>query len=138
GAAPAAERILTLTGAISGAGGLTVNAPGGTVTLGGTAANTFTGLTSVTAGTLVLNKGTNIILALGGNLSVGNAASPGAPGSAAVQLNKDLSIPSLTGMTVFADGLFNVNGTANDIGTLTMTGGEIRLGGHSNLGLNSD
>ena len=46
---------LTLAGAISGAGGLTESGPG-TLTLSGSSANTYSGLTTVSSGTLVLNK----------------------------------------------------------------------------------
>src|SRR5206468_4183363 len=51
---PAASS-LTLSGAISGPGGITKNLPG-TLTLSGSSANSFTGTTMVNAGTLVLNK----------------------------------------------------------------------------------
>ncbi len=130
---PAGARGLTLNGAITGAGGLTVQVPGATVSLGGSqVANTFTGLTSVTGGTLRLNKDSGI-RALGGGLSIGNATSPGAPGSAVVQLGNNAQTGNATAVSLYADGLFDLGGRPTVIGTLTMSGGEVRIG---NGGLN--
>ena len=63
---PAAGSQLTISGAINGQGGLTVNAPG-TLVLSGT--NGYTGGTTVSAGTLVLSNSSAI--AAGTGLTVG-------------------------------------------------------------------
>ena len=65
---PAAGSQLTISGAINGQGGLTVNAPG-TLVLSG--ANGYTGGTTVSAGTLVLSNSSAI--AAGTGLTVGRA-----------------------------------------------------------------
>ena len=136
GADPAGVNNLTVNGAVTGAGGMIVNAPGGQVILGGSTANTFTGLTSVTAGTLLLNKDGSVVPALGGALSIGSAVSPGAPGSATVRLNSGFQTSTGTNLNVYADGLFDVNSYSTNVGTLAMTGGEVRIGAGS-LGLNA-
>lgn len=65
--APATGTTLGVAGDITGAGGLTVNGVG-TLEFKGSAANTYTGLTTVTAGTLTLNK-------TGGALAIANPVS---------------------------------------------------------------
>src|SRR5204862_1028838 len=63
---------LSLTGAISGAGSLTKDGPG-TLTLSGTNANSYAGLTTVSSGTLVLGK-TGGNFSVPGNLVINNGA----------------------------------------------------------------
>ena len=60
----------TISSVVSGAGGLTKNGAG-TVTVSGTAANTYTGITTVNNGTLVLAK-TAGLNAFGGPLVIGD------------------------------------------------------------------
>ena len=60
----------TISSTLTGSGGLTKSGTG-TLTLSGTAANTLTGLTTVNAGTLVLDKSDNIT-AIAGNLTIGD------------------------------------------------------------------
>ncbi|MGV3533999.1 MAG: autotransporter-associated beta strand repeat-containing protein, partial [Chthoniobacteraceae bacterium] len=73
----AASTTLSLRGVISGTGGLT-KATAGTLELGGTVANTFTGVTTVNEGNLRLAKpaGTNAIggdlVLIGGSVTFGN------------------------------------------------------------------
>ena len=118
---------LTLNGEIGGAGGLTVNAPGATVSLGGTSPNTFTGPTSVTAGTLLLIK-YSASAPTSGPLSVGNATNPGAAGSVVVRQGFFYQTGTNTNLSVFSDGLFDLNSFNTALGSITMTGGEVRLG----------
>ena len=129
---------LAVNGVISGTNGFTKTGAG-TLTLGGSAANTYTGLTSVTGGTLALAKpdnGSPPTSAVPGDLSIGNATSPGAPGSAVVQLRNSGQTGATTNVTIYPDGLFDLaNGSgsgstdnATDINGLTMQGGEVRLG----------
>ena len=127
---------LTLNGNITGNGGLAVNIPGGVVTLGGSGANTFTGETSVKAGTLLLNKGGGV-LALGGNLSVGNNFFPGAPNTVIVRTQALAQTGAATDLSIFEDGLFDISAFGTAVRTLTMKGGEARLGDRL-LTLNGD
>lgn len=121
---------LAYNGAITGTGTLAKQGAG-TLTLGGSqAANTFTGLTSVTAGTLVLNKGSNVA-ALAGALSIGNSSNPGAAGSAVVRLLNGGQTGSGTNVTILPDGLLDFNSTVASIGALTMTGGTLASGGNA-------
>jgi fibronectin-binding autotransporter adhesin len=66
---------LTLSGSISGGGGINI-AGGGVVTLS-SSANSYTGAVTVAGGTLSVSGGTNgIVVSAGGASSLGNAASP--------------------------------------------------------------
>ena len=60
----------TLSGAITGLGTLTKDTGAGVLTLSGTDVNTYSGLTTVSAGTLVLNKSDNTN-AIGSNVGGG-------------------------------------------------------------------
>ncbi len=99
----------------------------GTLTLGGSTANTYTGLTSVTGGTLVLNKG-NGFLAVPGDLAIGNATNPGVAGSVAVRLAGEIQTSNAATATLYADGVLDLNGHGDYLGNVTMNGGEVRAG----------
>ena len=126
---------LEVDGVVSGTGALTKFGPG-TLILGGSGNNTYTGLTSVTGGTLALAKTASNITAIPGDLSIGNATNPGAPGSAVVQLRNFGQTAATSNVTIYPDGLFDLangsgTGQANNgtqIKNLTMTGGEVRIG----------
>ena len=112
-----------LSGVVSGTGGLTVSGTG-TLTLSGGSANTYTGVTAVNSGELDLNKnsGKN---AYAGTLTIGDGA--GAAGSAITRWLVANQVPA-TAVTINSDGLMDLNGFSDSIGTLTMTGGSITTG----------
>lgn len=94
------------------------------LTLAGAESNTYTGMTTVSSGTLILAK-TGGAVAIGGDLTLGDGA-----GSAAdmLQLNGseqiiDTSIVTLTGnATVAGTGIFRLNGNTETIGGLSSAG----------------
>lgn len=93
-------------------------------TLSGAESNTYTGVTTVSSGTLILAK-TGGAIAVGGNLTVGDGA-----GTAAdmLQLNGseqiiDSSIVTVTGnATAAGTGTFRLNGNSETIGGLSSAG----------------
>ena len=100
-------------GAISGTGAVTVT--GGTLTLAGAAANTYTGATAVQDGTLALAK-TGGVTAIAGGLTVGD--STGAASSAIVQLGAANQIGDTVAVTLNADGRLDLNNYSDTIGSL--------------------
>ena len=98
---------LTLSGNLTNVGGL-IKTGAGTVTLSGASANTYGGLTTVSAGVLNLNKAPGVN-AIAGNLTVGNGTS-----ASSVKLLLSAS-----------------NQVANSGGqTVTLSGGTIARGGN--------
>lgn len=116
---------VSFTGAITtGAGAEFTKDGAGTVTLGGTAANTFTGLTTVSGGTLVLGK-TASINAIGGSLQIGDGT-----GTDTVRLDANHQIADTATVTLANGGVFNVNGKTETIGGLNSAsaGSQVQLG----------
>jgi fibronectin-binding autotransporter adhesin len=138
--APGDVHNLTLNGVISGGSTnsvVVINAPGGTITYGGGAANTFGGPTSVTAGTLVLNKSSNNF-AISGGLLIGNAVNHGPAGSVVVRaMNSGQLNGNFTDVSIYSDGLLDASNQQLDLKSLAMTGGEARIG-NAVWGLNGD
>ena len=132
----AGAKTLTLTGTSTAANtlsGVIVNNSGtnttslvksgtGTWVLGGTAANTYTGTTTVNAGTLVLSKtsGTNAIT---GNIIIGNGA-----GTATLQLGASQEIADTSALTINSGGVFDLNNYSETVASITGTG-TIQLSG---------
>ncbi|TAG82766.1 MAG: hypothetical protein EAZ21_02715 [Betaproteobacteria bacterium] len=118
----------TWGGVISGTGN--VNKVGtGTMTYA--AANTYTGLTTVSNGTLVLNAG-DTIQAIQGPLTIGDGI--GAANTAIVQIANDYQInrnASGAPTIINSDGTFEMVSSRDDLGAVTLNGGNIVLGASS-------
>src|SRR5678815_1644901 len=112
---------VTLSGAITG-GAVSLTKDGtGTLTLGGTTANTYTAGMIVNDGKLVVAK-TAGVNAFGGTvLTIGNDT--GALNSAVVQLNAADQIPNAVNITLKNDGQFDLQSFTDTITALTTTGG---------------
>jgi autotransporter-associated beta strand protein len=102
----------TLAGVISGSGGLT-DASAGIVTLSAGAANTYTGSSTVQSGTLILADTGGV--AIRGALTIDSGSS--------VRLGADHQIASPSAVTI--GGALDLNGHANTLGALTLSGGTI-------------
>jgi autotransporter-associated beta strand protein len=95
----------TVTGVVGGTGGVTKLGQG-TLTLAGATSNTYTGPTTVLAGTLALNKlaGTTAIL---GNLNIGDGT--GGPNSDVLRLLAPNQIADTVVVNVATTGRFDLN-----------------------------
>lgn len=115
---------LTINGLISeNSAGRTVTADGaGTVTLGGTASNTYTGLTTASAGTLNLNKTAGVNAIGTGGLQVNSGA------TAALLASNQIADTA----TVTANGTFALGTFSETIGALTGSG-SVTVGSGSTL-----
>ena len=136
--------LLTISGAFSGANTLTIGGAAnttfsgvigtgagtltkdgsGTLTLSGIASNTYTGATTVIMGELDLNK-TATVDAFAGPLIIGDGI--GGANADVVKLLAANQIPAVA-ITIYNSGLLNLNGVPDTIGSLTMTGGSITTG----------
>ena len=93
----------------NGAGPLALTKAGkSTLTLDGSTSNTYTGTTTVNAGTLVLAK-TGGAIAVSGSLAIG-AAAAGTAGNATVRLEASDQLGSTTALTMNAGSTLNLNG----------------------------
>jgi autotransporter-associated beta strand protein len=116
----------TFSGIIGGTGTVT-KAGTGTFTLAGSKANTYTGVTTVNEGTLLLGKSANVN-ALGGDLVIGDGTNPAQIDTDAVRLSADGQIPNTSNVTINQSGLFDMNGHLQTIGALAITGGDVQTG----------
>jgi fibronectin-binding autotransporter adhesin len=108
----------TFSGAIGGVGAFTKEGIG-TLVFDGPTANTYTGLTTINNGTLLLNKTTGInaivgstLINTGGTLLLGTA-------------NQIVN----TGLVTISGGTFNLGGNAETIGSLVFNSGTLTQGG---------
>ncbi|MEX3242535.1 autotransporter-associated beta strand repeat-containing protein, partial [Serratia quinivorans] len=121
---------VTYGGVISGTGSLAQNGSGTTVL---TANNTFTGSTTINAGTLQLGDGT----ANGGGGIAGNVTNNG---TLAFNRNATYSyggVISGSGAVEQRSGVLTLSGTNTYSGGTTLRGGELRVAGENNLGAQS-
>jgi fibronectin-binding autotransporter adhesin len=109
---------VTISGVISGTGGLTKTGTG-TLTLSGAASNTYTGATTVSQGTLILAKP---IQNADAAITIG-----GAGYAATVQLNAAYQLYGAA-TTINSQGQLNLNNFDEYVGTLTVNGGSIVTG----------
>src|SRR5262249_21232419 len=130
---PGATDTLTLNGVIQetgGSRGLT-KVGVGTLTFGGANSNTYTGLTTVNEGTLLLGKdgGATTALAITGGLVVGNGSGPAAVAQELFSNQVADSAP----VTVQSDGTFDLNGRFDAVGLVTITDGMVKTGATGTL-----
>ncbi len=96
----------------------------GGATLDYQAANTYTGLTQVNDGTLLLDNAGGPSLA--GNLTVGDGS--GADDSAVARWLFSNQMPSTAAASVGSDGLLDLNGNDQTVASLTVTDGDVTTG----------
>ena len=118
------------TGIIAdGASGMTLTKSGsGTQTLGGTAANTYTGLTTVTLGTLALDKTAGVNAIAGPASAVKNAPANILVNGGTLLWNAANQIGNNTRLDI-SSGLVDFNGKAETLWDLRVTGGTVNYSG---------
>jgi fibronectin-binding autotransporter adhesin len=119
-----------LDGVLSGSGGL-IKVATGTLTLSGTNANTFSGATTVSAGTLALDKAVN-------NGAIPSDISVGSVVSATVRHLRSDQIANNATVTILSHGVLDLNGVTDIIGGLTMDGGGLAESGIGAIRLNGN
>jgi autotransporter-associated beta strand protein len=119
--APDTATTLTVQGVVDGSGGLTLNGTGGSVVLAGTSANTYSGLTTITAGTLELNKTAGVNAIVGDGISSKVTADVLINGGTLkLMANNQIADSVFINQT---SGVFNVNGKTETIYNYTRSGG---------------
>ena len=115
---------LLLNGAITGTGGFTKLSTG-SLTLGGTNANTYTGTTTVKDGTLFLDKDTTKVIdgAMSGPLVIGEDELP--ENTDIVRYLACCQLPDDTDVTINASGLLDLNGFGDNVRNLIFNGGDV-------------
>ncbi|GAB5562564.1 MAG: hypothetical protein SynsKO_42110 [Synoicihabitans sp.] len=115
----------------TGSGGVTIEA--GTTTFQSGDANTYTGLTSITGGTLSLNKNDNVNAIDEGDIAISN--------SGTLRLDSNNQIDDVSGIQLSDTATFNVNGYAEKVSQIDSsdantvialgTGGDLTVGAAS-------
>lgn len=122
-----------ISNGVAGASNLTKQGNGALLFTGATA-NTYTGQTFVNDGTLLLDKAPGVA-ALVGNLTVGDGLL--GPSTAIVRDLQSQEIPDTITVSVLSDGLLDINGVNETIGTLQITNGNVRTGDAGALTVNA-
>jgi autotransporter-associated beta strand protein len=119
---------LIIPNRIAGAGGFTKVADG-TVVLAGTTDNTYAGATIVNSGTLELAKNGGLIEAIAGSaLIVGDGVGGVNVDVVRYTGTSTSQIFSSVPITVNSSGLLDLNGHSDDLGSITLNGGDIHTG----------
>jgi fibronectin-binding autotransporter adhesin len=115
---------LLLNGTITGPGGFT-KLSGGSVTLAGTNANTYSGTTTVRDGTLLLDKDTLEVVdgAMSGPLVIGEDELP--ENTDVVRYLHCCQLPDDTDVTINASGFLDLNGFGENVRNLIFNGGDL-------------
>jgi autotransporter-associated beta strand protein len=101
----------------------------GNVSFNGTTSNIYTGLTTVSDGTLQLNKSGGAI-AIAANVLVGDAPDVDAATDLdTLQLLQSSQINPLSTVSIVSDGNFDLNSQTQTIAALNMVGGQVSLNG---------
>jgi fibronectin-binding autotransporter adhesin len=113
-----------LLGPITGVGGFT-KLSAGSLTLGGTNANTYSGTTTVRDGTLFLDKETTVVIdgAISGPLVIGEDELP--ENTDVVRYLQCCQLPDDTDITINASGLLDLNGFSENVRNLIFNGGDL-------------
>jgi autotransporter-associated beta strand protein len=135
---------ILLNSTISGTGGIIKTGAGTLNLVNAGTANSYSGSTVVTGGTLIIDGPGNAPVISSTSVTVGNAVSPGTADSVVLRMGQAASPPSVnnligtsssstasTSMTVYEDGLFNMNGGSNSLINLTLQGGHVSGGNPS-------
>jgi autotransporter-associated beta strand protein len=126
----ATSSILNLSGVISGTGGLTKGGDG-TLIFSGALNNTYSGITTINQGTLLLGKGTGP--AVPAALVIGDGI--GGVNADLVRFSGNSQIASSSAVTINSSGRLDLDGFTGVVGSLSMTSGNVATGTGS-LGLN--
>lgn len=110
---------MDISGVVSGTGSITKSTGTGVLQFSGSSSNTYSGATTINAGSLLLNK-TAGTTAVGGNLNI-NAG--GTVTLLAGEQIIDTSVVTVTG------GAFNLNGNPETIGRFVLNSGTLSQGG---------
>lgn len=110
-------------GVLSGTGGL-LKTSTGSLTLSGTAGNTYSGLTSVQLGILRLDKSAGDAIA--GALKIGDGQ--GGSGADRVVLNRSQQIADTAAVTIESSGQLDLAGKSEVVGPIAISGGSITTG----------
>ena len=121
-----------LNGIVSGTGFALSKSGTGTLTLGGTSSNTFSGGANVNDGVLLLSKSATIN-AFSGSLVIGDGS--GASRSAIARLNQINQIPDASGVTLASDGMLDLQTFTDTVASITANGGVITGTGTGRLDL---
>jgi fibronectin-binding autotransporter adhesin len=111
-----------------------------TIFAGMAGGNTFIGDTNISGGTLIVDGGTNRPAINSNQIYVGNSSTPGSADTVVLQMGQYVSPPagnnligtwnsgtngSTSSITIYEDGLFNMNKASNGFVDITLRGGHI-------------
>jgi fibronectin-binding autotransporter adhesin len=106
------------------ASSLTKSGPG-TMSMTGSAGNTYTGDTIVQSGILATSHSLGV--GIPANVTIGTGA--GGAASATLRLDQSSELSTTSNVTVQQDGVFNPNGHTQTVAALTVHGGAVSIGG---------